>query len=214
MRKHQSGSQHWRIVAVVASVVFVILAVAVASGSSLTTFDRALSNRLVKAASPGAIEVFKTITLLGTGTVLGIASAVVAVALLIGRKVVLAIGWIAAQTGAVLLVKGVKYLVERDRPGLGDTAFYAHGWSFPSGHVVRTCAFFGMAPYVVFRMTRSRRATTITCAIGLCWSLMMALSRLYLGAHFVTDVAGAFMLATAWLAACLAVLERRADELN
>jgi len=208
MPKHLTGSQRWWIVAVVAAVLFVILALVVASGSSLT-FDRDVSNALNRTATPRWVAAFRFVTLLGTGKALGIASAIVGVALLIRRRIGLAVGWTVAQVGAVLLVKLVKAMVERDRPGLGDTDFYAHGWSFPSGHVVRTAVFIGIAAYLVFRLTRSRAAATAACVVGLAWSLIMAFSRLYLGAHFLSNVAGGLILATAWTAACLAVLEAR-----
>ena len=195
------------VVAVAALALLTILATQVAGESAIARFDLAFARRLDEAATPGWRDAFKTVTLLGTGWALGIASAIVGLGLLLRRHFVLAGGWIFAQGSAVLVVKLVKALVQRERPGLGETGFYAHGWSFPSGHVVRTAVFCGMATYLVFRLTRSRRATVIAGVVGVAWSLIMATARVYLRAHFASDALAGLILATAWVAICIPALE-------
>ena len=209
VRQARAGLSRWWILVIAASIVFVVLAVGVTTDSPLARFDRDFANALDANATLELREFFRFITLLGTGWALGIASGVVGVGLLARRHIGLAIAWTVAQGGSVLLVKVVKAIVARDRPGLGDMEFYAHGWSFPSGHVVRTFVFVAMAAYVVFRLTGSRAATTAACVLGLTWSLAMAASRLFLGAHFASDVTGGMLLGTAWVAACIAVAEAR-----
>jgi membrane-associated phospholipid phosphatase len=206
-REKPAGISPWYVVAIVGAALFIALAIAVAGGSPITTLDRELAERLQKGVTPRTVEVLKVVTLLGTGWALGVASGVVAAVLLLRRHFMLAISWIAMQGGAVLIVKVVKYFVQRDRPGLGDTDFYAHGWSFPSGHVVRTVAFCGMAAYLVFRLTGSRRATVIVSIIGMAWSVTMAFSRLYLGAHFPSDVVAGLILGNIWVALGIGQLE-------
>jgi undecaprenyl-diphosphatase len=208
-RQARADISRWWILAIAASIVFAILAVGVTTDSPLARFDRDFANALDANATPELREFFKSITLLGTGWALGIASGVVGVALLVRRHIRLAIAWTIAQGGSVVLVKIVKAIVARDRPGLGDPEFYAHGWSFPSGHVVRTFVFVAMAAYLVFRLTGSRAVTTAVCLLGFTWCVAMAASRLYLGAHFASDVTGAMLLGTAWVAACIAVAEGR-----
>lgn len=195
------------VVAVVALLLFAFLAREVAAGSTVAKFDRSVATGLDERVTPEWLSVFRTITLLGTGWALGIASGVVGAGLLMRRHFSLAIGWIVAQVGAVVFVKLVKAVVQRDRPGLGDIEFYAHGWSFPSGHVVRTLVFCGMAAYLVHRLSGSRVATAIAGVVGLAWSITMAFSRLYLGAHFPSDVIGGLLLATAWVAICISAID-------
>ena len=209
MTPNGGRNARWWFIAIVAFVLVAILAAAVATDSSLARFDRAVAKTLDEHTTLRWVAAFRTITLLGTGWALGIASAIVAIGLLFRRRFLLAIGWIVAQGGAAILVKIVKVLVERDRPGLGDVEFYAHGWSFPSGHVVRTAVFCGMAAYLVFRLSGSRSATAVACVLGLAWSLVMCFSRLYLGAHFLTDVTAGLILATGWVSTSIAGIERR-----
>jgi undecaprenyl-diphosphatase len=191
-------------VAIAALALFALLATQVGRGSAIASMDIAFARGLDGRSTPAGQQVFRFITLLGTGWTLGVASGIVALGLLLRRHFSVAVAWIVAQGGIVLLVKLVKLLVERDRPGLGDTTFYAHGWSFPSGHVARTFVFCAMAAYLVFRLSRSRIATRWASAVAITWTLIMAFSRLYLGAHFASDVIAALLLATAWVALCIA----------
>jgi membrane-associated phospholipid phosphatase len=192
-------------VAIVAVIGLLIIVQQVAAESAMAKFDQKVATALHEGATPRWTSVFRTVTILGTGWVLGIASGVVGLGLLFKRRFILALGWIVAQVGAVTLVKVIKALVERTRPGLTD--FLASGWSFPSGHATRTAVFCGMIAYLVYRLTRSRTATAISAVAGIIWSLLMAFSRVYLGAHFASDVVAGLLVAAAWLAVCVWTLE-------
>jgi undecaprenyl-diphosphatase len=192
-------------VAVVAVIGLLIIVQQVAADSAMAKFDHQVATALHEGATPGWTTMFRNVTILGTGWVLGIASGVVSLGLLLGRRFVLAAGWIIAQVGAVTLVKVIKALVERTRPGLTD--FLASGWSFPSGHATRTAVFCGMIVYLVYRLTRSRSATVLTAVAGIIWSLLMAFSRVFLGAHYASDVVAGLLVAAAWLAVCVSTVE-------
>ena len=192
-------------VATAAVIGLLSLARQVAADSAIARFDLKVAKALHDGATATWTSVFRTITILGTGWVLGVAAGVVGLGLLLSRRFILAIGWIIAQLGAVTLVKVIKGIVERTRPGLTD--FLASGWSFPSGHATRTAVFCGMAVYLVFRLTRSGTATAIAATAALVWSLAMAFSRVYLGAHFASDVVAGLLVAAAWLAVCISALE-------
>jgi membrane-associated phospholipid phosphatase len=194
-------------IAIVAIIAVAILARQVTDGTAIAQFDEKVANALHRNTTPGWHQTFRFVTLLGTGWALGIAAGLVGLVLLLRRHITLAIAWAVAQGGAVILVKIIKAMVERTRPSVADPSFYAHGWSFPSGHVVRTFAFCAMAAYLVFRLTRSWPATLVAAAAGVVCSLVMAFSRVYLGAHFVSDVVAGLIVGTAWVAVCIGVTE-------
>ena len=193
--------------ATLAFIAVALLAGQVGPGSPIAQLDETLAKALDRNRTPGLHRFFQHVTLMGTGWAIGIASGIVGLFLLIRRRFAFAVGWGITQLGAVTLVKLIKAMVERTRPGLGDTTFYAHGWSFPSGHVVRTFAFCAMGTYVVYRLTGSRFATTVAGVVGILWSLTMAFSRLYLGAHFASDVIAGLVVGTGWVAVCIAGME-------
>lgn len=118
--------------------------------------------------------------------------------------------------GAIFLVIGVggggiltlllKYLYERDRPSI-DPAIDAVGFSFPSGHSVGALIFYG---FILFFIIRSGRHSilkwTSSVGIGILITLI-GVSRIYLGAHFPSDVIAGYIAGIIWLVLCLVALE-------
>jgi len=101
-----------------------------------------------------------------------------------------------------------KEVVARTRP-VADSALIAlpQSFSFPSGHAAASLVTAGVASYVAWRYPlRPRAARTITVA-ALSWALLVALSRVYLGVHFATDILGGWLLAAAWLSVMIGVAE-------
>lgn len=67
--------------------------------------------------------------------------------------------------------------------------------SFPSGHTIGTATFLLVAGYLVVSRRRSRGVVVAWLVAGLLGTAAVALSRLYLGYHFLTDVVAASGLA-------------------
>jgi membrane-associated phospholipid phosphatase len=97
-------------------------------------------------------------------------------------------------TNAVVVV--AKRLVAEQRPP--GSREYALGvpHSFPSGHVAGTLALLGIVAVLLGR-GRSTGARVVLGAVVVVVTGAVALSRLYLGVHWVTDVGGALMLGSA-----------------
>lgn len=85
------------------------------------------------------------------------------------------------------------------------------GYAFPSGHSTQAVVVWGLlAAFAVsgpWRTTRRFRVPVLCAAAVVI--LLIGLSRIYLGVHWVTDVAGGFALGGAWLALLLAARSRR-----
>lgn len=103
----------------------------------------------------------------------------------------------AAMVGSTLLSLLVKGLVARPRPP--EETMYIPGsettGSFPSGHTIGTATFLLVAGYLVASRHRARRVWAAWLVGGLIGTAAVALSRLYLGYHFLTDVVAATGLA-------------------
>jgi membrane-associated phospholipid phosphatase len=110
------------------------------------------------------------------------------------RPIVLA----AALVTDILLQDVVKRLVNRHRPPLsGMIGRYPPG-SFPSGHTTQSLVVYGLIALLLVRTHPSwPRIPILTAAVLLV--LLIGVSRIYLGAHWLTDVAGGLLLGSFWL---------------
>lgn len=108
----------------------------------------------------------------------------------------------------VLSRLGLSTVIGDARPPRIDWLVPVGGFSFPSGHAATSALVAGTLAWLLARLLPWRPAR-IAIAIGLgVWALLVALSRLYLGVHWVSDVLGSWLLAGAWLAG-LVVLDGR-----
>jgi undecaprenyl-diphosphatase len=96
----------------------------------------------------------------------------------------------------------VKLVVYRPRP----SADLVHVFSslpssgFPSGHVLEFTAFCGFLGFLAYTLLKpSWGRTTLLALLALLLSLM-GLSRIYQGQHWFSDVMGAYLLGSLWLA--------------
>ena len=105
--------------------------------------------------------------------------------------------------GGMLLNQGLKLLYRRARPVLDDPLVMLHSFSFPSGHTAGATLFYGvLAGYLAYVVrTRAERTGVIAAAIALV--ALVGASRVYLGAHYLSDVVAAACASTVWLVVCL-----------
>ena len=92
--------------------------------------------------------------------------------------------------GSYILTDVIKNFIARERP----CAY--HSYSFPSGHALTSMCFYGIIIYLVNYYVRSQ-FWRITLSIFFGFIIfMVALSRLWLGVHFLTDVIAAAAIST------------------
>jgi membrane-associated phospholipid phosphatase len=101
-----------------------------------------------------------------------------------------------SATSAMLNVL-IKYLVARPRPApdLVDVMHSTSGSSFPSGHVMSSIALWGLIFSLTLLLFQGRHwwRTTLLIVSGL-FVVLIGPSRIYLGAHWASDVLGAYLL--------------------
>ncbi len=119
--------------------------------------------------------------------------------------------WVAAIGGAAAINTGIKVALHRARP---NESLYS-GWSdfsFPSGHSTENAVLYGFLAFLIARRVRPAWGLPVALAAAVLVALI-AFSRLYLGAHWFSDVAGGLAFATAWLALlCIAYLHHQPTE--
>jgi undecaprenyl-diphosphatase len=96
--------------------------------------------------------------------------------------------------GAVVLNALLKNLFARPRPLVFQPLTIVHTYSFPSGHTIAAVALNGCLALILWQNQRRRMAV-----LSGLWVFLIALSRIYLGVHYPSDVLGALLLGSAWL---------------
>lgn len=105
--------------------------------------------------------------------------------------------------GAVALNVTIKVVVARPRPPLASAVRHFSEYSFPSGHAVQAIVVWGMLAALAAAATTSWPRKVASWAAALLLAVPVGATRLYLGAHWVTDVAGGLVLGALWLSALL-----------
>jgi undecaprenyl-diphosphatase len=103
-----------------------------------------------------------------------------------------------------------KALVDRPRPRepLVQVAFAVAHESFPSGHVVFFIEFFGWLLFVSFVLLKTGLLRRITIGILAALIAIIGVSRVYLGAHWPSDVLGAYLAGGLWLMLMVEIYRR------
>lgn len=164
-------------------------------------------SRAVGARTPPVVrEAFSWLTHMADPIVAVLLCAGVAVALWLCGHRGFAAGWVAAIAGNGVLNHVLKLIFERARP-VHDFGFaQVSGYSFPSGHSSGSMVLYGMLGYLGLRMLPPRwRVPSVMAATAVV--VTVACSRIFVRAHFPSDVLAGLCSGGAWLAICIASIE-------
>ena len=106
-----------------------------------------------------------------------------------------AVFWPLAVAGAALLNQLAKHVFARIRPDFWISSLPESTFSFPSGHAMQSMAV--VAGLVV--LTWDGRWRWPVMLIGVCFVLLVGLSRIYLGVHFPSDILAGWTASLAWV---------------
>jgi undecaprenyl-diphosphatase len=186
--------------AVGALLLFSWLAREVALGEKLR-FDIAVRDAVHSWASPRLTYAMRGITELGSPTFL-LATTVLLLWRLAseGRRRV-AVLLVVAAAGAEILDQLLKLFFHRQRP----EAFFGYpepaSFSFPSGHAISACVFYGVAAALITARIESRLGRALIWTAAALVAGLIGLSRIYLGVHYPSDVVAGYATAVVWIAA-------------
>lgn len=147
--------------------------------------------------TPWVDRIFVTITELGDSFV-NICLAGVVLLVLMGKRCYRAAGfWAVTVLGGLAGVQLLKWTIHLPRPVSLYHGISAYG--FPSGHTTMSVILYGFLAIMLARgLAGTRRWGLVVAAFMI--SFIIAISRLYLGAHWLSDVLGGFFIGTSWIA--------------
>lgn len=109
-----------------------------------------------------------------------------------------------ALGGSALLNLATKQLFARERPSLWESIAPEHTFSFPSGHAMGSMTLAWVCLLLAWR-TRWRWPVTIVAA---AFTVIVGLSRVYLGVHYPSDILAGWTAASIWAVCCFFLVFR------
>lgn len=154
----------------------------------------------------------RDVTALGGTVVITIVTLGAAGFLLLSGKRGAALFVLVSIVGATLLSFSIKAGIERPRPDLFPHGAPVYTASFPSGHATGAAATYLTLGALLARFQAHRRLKIYLLSLAVILTLLIGLSRLYLGVHWPSDVLAGWTLGACWALLCWLVarqLQRR-----
>lgn len=168
-------------------------------------FDQAILSAMRPHADPSDAwgpwwleEAAADLTSLGGIAVLSLFATVVVVFLFMQRKRLSALLLLIGLGGGVALSEGLKAVFERDRPPQTYQAVDTINASFPSGHALLSAVFYLSIAVMLTRAFPERHFKVFIFGVGMMLTLIVGATRVYLGAHWATDVLAGWSVGAAW----------------
>lgn len=161
---------------------------------------------------PWVEEIGRDFTALGGNGYLTLLTLAVVGYLYLDKKPHAAVFVVVAVGGGVLLSTFLKELFDRPRPDLVPHGSLTYTTSFPSGHSMLAAVTYLTLGALLARLTSRRVIKVYLLGVAVVFTLLVGVSRVYLGVHWPTDVLAGWSAGAAWATLCWTVarfLQRR-----
>jgi undecaprenyl-diphosphatase len=162
-------------------------------------FDEATRAAVHQLASPAMTTAMRGLSFLGSTLFLTVATGAIIIWFATrkwGREAKL---FAATMIGGSLLNITLKLAFKRSRPVPFFDLLPPETYSFPSGHALTSCVFFGAFAAIMTARIRRKRTRALLWIFCTTMFLLIGFSRIYLGVHHTTDVIAGFAAAVIWI---------------
>lgn len=174
---------------------FILNTILVVSGNT-EGFDVAVHDMFMNFESAGMTKFMNFITFFGSTLWIVIFSIIVVVLLFFGQKFSWSISTAVLIITSTLLNNGVKFLVNRPRPPFMMDIVNETTSSYPSGHTMAAVTLYGFILYLIGKSRYTSKHKIISSIFLSVLILLVCASRIYLGAHYFSDVFGGILLSS------------------
>ena len=213
-KNNQKGAPLYLLAIACLLFIFGLVAQAVVEGRS-TAFDRSIVLAFRDHSNPSASigpawvqEAARDLTSLGSIIVLLIITLAIAGYLFLARKQAAAWLMLIAVFGGIALSDLLKFAFGRPRPDFISPAARVFTTGFPSGHATMSAVTYLTIAALLARSQSSPGIGVYFIALAALLTILIGVSRIYLGVHYPTDVLGGWCIGTAWAIACWIIAAR------
>ncbi len=182
------------------------------------SFDDTTRAAVHQLASPALTLAMRGISFLGSTVFLVLATAVIVLWFITRPWRREALLFAITMLGASLLNTTLKLAFKRPRPVPFFNLLAPESYSFPSGHSLASCCFYGALAAILTARVESMRVRAAIWVAATVMFLLIGFSRIYLGVHYTTDVIAGFAAALIWIMAVrfveLQLARRRGTKAN
>lgn len=164
----------------------------------LTAVDERVNSIVLSLRTSGGTTFFDIATDVLHPTSLSFFALVLSIIFIVSRRFTWAAYLVVSTGGGLLLMQGLKALFSRQRPDLTAAMKAASGYSFPSGHAMMGVVVFVALSYLAVRGLRRWRWIALVLSFSITSIIVVSLSRVYLGVHWISDIAGGFFAGILW----------------
>lgn len=150
----------------------------------------------------------KDITALGGVTVLALMTGLTTAYLLLSRRFSIAIFTACSILGGWLVSSALKIAIARPRPDIVPHLVDVSDLSFPSGHAMLSAVTYLTLGALLSRTQKTPATRLFMIGTALFLTLIIGISRIFLGVHYPTDVLGGWCAGAAWAVGCWLVARR------
>lgn len=187
--------KHWKPIIFSLSILIFVVVTKLLLEEQIYIFDDFVYNMISKLRCEPVTYFFKFITFLCSTWFIVLATVIIMVfsknrknGFFIGLNVLM----------CSLLNQGMKLIFTRQRP-VDINLIVEKGFSFPSGHSMVSLAFYGFFIYIIVHKRIKKKKKILYCVLLALLTLLIGISRIYLGVHYASDVLAGFALSMAYL---------------
>ena len=173
----------------------------------LVQIDHDLALWFHQHGTPALTLVARVFTFFGSVGFITSASIVAAVVFLSRKSRVELLAVVFTMGGGSLLNIFLKHIFHRQRPVLENPLVTLSSYGFPSGHTMGATLLYGLMALFAAGWCVSWRSRVLAWSGAVLLILLVGLSRIYLGAHYLSDVIGAMAAAIVWLSVSWTAVE-------
>lgn len=173
----------------------------------LVEYDQQITEYVLSYRSPGLTSFFLFMTYLGD-----VNGYLIVLAVYLMLSIIILKKWkYVLQTFLVLVLATVsnmvlKRFIDRARPGI-EHLVSVETLSYPSGHAMSAMAFYGFLIYLFLKFNMNRYLKLSVILILTLLILSIGISRIYLGVHYPSDIAGGYIAGALWVIFCIVIFD-------